>query len=224
MVQSFVYRMRRWVAISPFLFLHAEAVLGASPSTPAPACHFSGDFTQQKRLAGVARPVVSNGQFLYSCERGVIWQVEMPESDVLVLRADPGSNKSRAFRIVEQHVEPLKGRQSRFLTQLIMSLMAGDQAALQSQFEVTQEPNSVVVLTPKKRALKRVIKRIEVSSETGGDVEGPKGKMQIRMIDRNGQITQINAHQKQRFDALSQALCEQASMSKQACGLLYDDA
>lgn len=185
-------------------------------------CHFGGAFTQQRYLSGVLEPLTSDGSFLYDCELGVIWAAQQPEADILVLRAAiTGKGRSQAYRIVGDETQRLKGRHSKFLTQLIMSLMQGDQLALETQFEVTSNitaKGSDLTLMPKKRSLKRAIKRIDVSK-----IEhlGATPSMRISIIDRNSQRTVITAERGTTVPAWSRQTCQERPLPVLACELLF---
>lgn len=203
---------------------------------PVSACRFVGQFTQQKFLSGLNEPVAANGQFLYDCERGVIWQVQQPEPDVLVLRAawpsvaNPNtgkaisgktiSGKTRAYRLLDNTVEQLKGRQSKFLTQLIMSLMGGDQRTLAAQFKITKQADGTLDLSPKKRGLKRAIKSIQVAVFDSKKSSASQPAMRISIVDRNAQTTIINATQGPALETLGQDQCVQTQFPNLACELL----
>lgn len=196
--------------------------------TPESSCRFPGRFTQEKILAGVSTAVKSSGRFLYDCDVGVIWEVQDPTVDSLVLRLAQHDRdqpkkkvsqvKSHAFRVVGDVVQPLKGRQSKFLTRLIMSLMSADQTALTSQFDILEQDSGVTSLVPRKRALKRAIKRIDVVRE--GSVMGDQA-MTITMVDRNEQTTIISAYKGEPASYFSGESCESEGLSSTACALLF---
>ncbi len=179
-------------------------------------CRFVGRFEQSKYLAGLTDAIDSSGQFLFDCERGVIWLATLPASDALIL-ARPASSKTRAYRHIDGELQKLNNRQGRFLSELIMSLMSADLVTLSAQFELQSIDDSSVMLLPKKRRLKRALKHITISV-----AERQVPRMEIVIIDRNDQKTEITSVKEQSFDAFSQSGCTEVGFERVLCDLLFD--
>lgn len=152
-------------------------------------CQFSGTFEQIKQLANFDDGLKSSGIFYHHCNNGVIWSTIQPLLETLVMRRD-----GKGFVINDTGSKQLKSRQGKFLSNLLNALMSGDQSAIEKQFELTTENDGHIRLQPKKRSLKRAIKLIEVQRSLTDKT------VNITIVDRNDQKTQINSIQKQAFD------------------------
>ncbi len=202
-----------------------SALLEQNFLSQSPACHFTGSFTQSKYLAGLAQPARSTGQFLYHCQYGVIWATTDPAKEILVLRS---AKSATAYRIIDGEQQRMTSRQSKFLTQLVMSLIAGDQSTLNKHFEILPRQDQLT-LTPKKRAIKRAIKQIVITPLENEE----RTDMKIEIMDRNEQITELVAAKNPAAQAgktetskdvealLSE--CVASGLGDKACNLLLTD-
>lgn len=101
-------------------------------------CSFAGGFAQSKQLAGLNQPLMSEGAFYYHCQHGVIWKTVSPSESSLVF-----SKTGAAYRVEDGEVHKLGTRQGRVLGQLLNDLIGGDVAALEKQFEITDNASTV---------------------------------------------------------------------------------
>lgn len=184
-------------------------------------CYFSGTFTQKKHIKGLDQAAESSGQFVYSCDRGVIWSTDLPQSDTLVLRSAQPGHKSAAYRIVDQKIERLKSRQSRFLTELIMNLMGADRTALESHFEIETTETGALRLFPIKRQMKRAIQSIDVSKLSSDKTQLDESGIIIAIVDRHAERTVIEAIKQPLMFPVSLENCAKTVPQAQACGLLF---
>ena len=125
-----------------------------------------GSFEQSKQVKGFKRPLKSSGTYVVTRGKGVEWNTLKPFPSELVVTADEISSKqggAEVFRL-DAKTEPTV----RLITQLLFSLLAGDLAALESQFiakgEVGAERWSIV-LEPKSDALKKVFTTISLEGD-----------------------------------------------------------
>jgi len=154
------------------------------PLSTSSDCRFSGSFEQQKKLLGLDQHLISNGVFFHDCNVGVIWKTLAPIEESLVLQ-----KAGKAFAIRDGVSEELKSVQSRQINELIVALIAGDKESLTSLFEIETADENMVTLLPKNRRLKRAVESIKVSTMIGNGYI----TMLMKMLDRNGQETQINS-------------------------------
>ncbi|MDV6317783.1 outer membrane lipoprotein carrier protein LolA [Chromohalobacter sp. HP20-39] len=122
--------------------------------TPA----LQGHFTQTRWLADVDTTLESQGHFAYVRDEKVVWQLETPVEDTLVLtpadatEATPPNDARRAGR--EQ------------IAALLLQLLGGDWSALESRFTQTLEGDADdwrIRLTPRDPALAERIGEIRLS-------------------------------------------------------------
>ncbi len=184
-------------------------------------CYFIGSFTQQKSLSGLSTLAESAGQFIYSCDRGVIWSTNTPELETLVLKSETTTSKAIAYRLVDGLVERLKSRQSRFLTELIMNLMSSDQTGIASSFTAEKNEDGSATLVPKKRQLKRAIKKISFSKLTDKQFGVGQSGIRIVIIDRNLEKTVIEAVRTPLLEPSSLESCVEVRVPEKACALFF---
>ncbi len=203
-----------------FAALSLSAANAVEIDLPKNECSFAGAFVQTKALPALPKPVLSKGVFYYHCQHGVIWSTTEPTAEALVL------NKSgHGATVTGNQIKPLKSRQGKFLSSLLNNLMAGNTQALQKKFVIEQpdENNRAYTLTPKKRSLKRGVKQIAVSIPDDANLDS--SQIEIVILDRNAQTTEIRSQRTQVFDAAEPALnaCQAAILTlTKACGQLIE--
>ena len=174
---------------------------------PKSTCSFAGEFTQNKTIAGLDQTLESSGSFYYHCEKGVIWSTDTPVDETLIFNRF-GDN----FKIKDQSVNKFTGRQGKLLGKLLNSMMSGNQAEIESLFELRllHDKNHHFELIPKKKSLKRAIKVIDLTFShydnddlaNDDNSQSALNQITIQIRDRNDQITLINSIQNTLFELL----------------------
>ena len=139
-----------------------------------------GRFDQTKQLAGMKKPLASNGRFCVVAGKGVLWRTLQPFPNTLRLTRDEIVNYQgdRVAMRLDAKTEPTV----RMINNVLFSLLSGDLGQLESLFEVdgTVDANSWnVALKARQAALDKAIGTIKldggayvkniVMSESGGD-------------------------------------------------------
>nr|WP_315217818.1 outer membrane lipoprotein carrier protein LolA [uncultured Duganella sp.] len=139
-----------------------------------------GRFDQTKQLAGMKKPLASNGRFCVVAGKGVLWRTLQPFPSTLRLTRDEIVNYQgdRVAMRLDAKTEPTV----RMINNVLFSLLSGDLGQLDSLFEVdgTADANSwSVALKARQPALEKAIGTIKldggayvkniVMSEAGGD-------------------------------------------------------
>jgi len=127
---------------------------------PAALC---GRFDQTKTLAGMKKPLASNGRFCVVAGKGVLWRTLKPFPNVLRLTRDEivQFQGERVSMRLESKQEPTV----RMINGVLFSLLAGDLAQLDSLFEVdgSADANSwKVALKARQPALAKAIGAISL--------------------------------------------------------------
>jgi hypothetical protein len=153
------------------------AKIQAMLAKPAIMC---GRFDQTKQLAGMKKPLASNGRFCVVAGKGVLWRTLQPFPNTLRLTRDEIVNYQgdRVAMRLDAKTEPTV----RMINNVLFSLLSGDLGQLESLFEVdgTVDANSWnVALKARQAALDKAIGTIKldggayvkniVMSESGGD-------------------------------------------------------
>jgi len=121
-----------------------------------------GQFVQQKFLRSLPQPLTSNGIFVLSAERGLLWELRVPLfQDLLIApegiyrRGDGGK-----WQALPQQIG--SGRESR----LFLAVLAGDTESLQDNFNMQVSGSAgawQLVLTPKSSLLKQIFQDIRIN-------------------------------------------------------------
>jgi len=173
-----------WLTIGDLAFAKAD-----QPNLPLSTkdCAFIGVFQQAKSLTGLSAPLNSSGSFYYHCEHGVIWKNEQPVAESMVFRKD-----SKAYNN-KNTLSTIKSRQAKALGNLLNDLISADLKKLAQTFEIQQLNEVSVRLTPRKRRLKRALKRVDL--KVSGDSDQSATSVTISIVDRNEQLTTVSAIQ-----------------------------
>ncbi|WP_100656149.1 outer membrane lipoprotein carrier protein LolA [Alteromonas flava] len=125
-----------------------------------PSCHFSGQFQQQKRIQGLDFPLVSTGDFYYSCDFGLVWNTQAPFQDALLY-----ANSSASYRVDAQgEIEPLAGTARYIMSNVFIRLLKGDTAYFAEEFDVTRDTTTQATrLTPIGEFMRKGLQQIVVN-------------------------------------------------------------
>jgi len=139
-----------------------------------------GRFDQTKQLAGMKKPLASNGRFCVVAGKGVLWRTLQPFPSTLRLTRDEIVNYQgdRVAMRLDAKTEPTV----RMINNVLFSLLSGDLGQLESLFEVDGTVDAAswnVALKARQAALEKAIGTIKldggayvkniVMSEAGGD-------------------------------------------------------
>ncbi|MBL4851587.1 MAG: outer membrane lipoprotein carrier protein LolA [Gammaproteobacteria bacterium] len=159
-----------------------DQTMGAALAETLPQhCLLSGNFTQTRRLRTLPAPLVSSGQFFFSCHNGLIWQTESPINETLVY-----TQQEYYFQIKEeQSPQLLQSRLHDHLAKILLGLMSADKHYLQEQFTINNESNNKMsfILKPKDKQLKRGLKKIILRQENALNT--------IKIVNINKETTRI---------------------------------
>ena len=169
------------LAIAPSHAAMPTAKIQALLAKPKVLC---GRFDQSKQLAGMKRPLVSNGRFCVAAGKGVLWRTLQPFPNTLRLTRDEivQMQGERVAVRLDAKQEPVV----RMINNVLFSLLAGDLAQLDSLFEgegsVLNNQWSVA-LKARDPGLAKVI--------AGVSLEGGAFVKQITIHEANGDRTGI---------------------------------
>lgn len=130
----------------------------------------SADFVQEKHLPILARPLVSNGRFVYRRPDSLRWEYFSPVKSVLLMV----DGKARRFVQSEQGLVEDVGARIQAM-QFVMPEIGGWLSGRfedNPMFDARLEENGRIVLTPRDEGMARFIQRIELHlSERPGVIE-----------------------------------------------------
>jgi len=179
------------------------------------ACNFSGEFSQSKQIKSLPVPLVSMGEFIYSCDLGLIWKTQKPIVESLVF-----TNQKLNFLVPEKlSVENLDGVQHDFLANLLLGLMAGNTEFITKEFDIQMSKNDAtgveLSLVPKNKMVKQAIDSVVLAKPS------TKNELQISITDKNQQVTKIVSSETQQY-AMNDKLSKDAAFSESCASLSAD--
>lgn len=154
--------MKRYFAVACLSLLAVGANAGAPIPTiqamlakPSTMC---GRFDQTKRLAGMKKPLASNGRFCVVAGKGVLWRTLKPFPNTLRLTRDEivHFQGERVAMRLDARQEPTV----RMINSVLFSLLSGELSGLESLFEVdgsAEEKSWRVALKARQPALAKAI-------------------------------------------------------------------
>lgn len=166
-----------------------------------------GGFEQEKRVAGFRNPLRSQGRFLLSRDKGVVWTTLKPFPSEMVITRERILSRDEAGN---SRVQADAKRQPalRQINAMMFALMAGDVSALAARFDIDAEalPGNAWSLTlkPKAAALEKVFSQIELHGdhyvreveilEAGGD------RTVLKFVGLSETPARLDADEARRFD------------------------
>jgi outer membrane lipoprotein-sorting protein len=156
-----------------------------------------GDFSQQKQIKVLHKPLISTGTFTYDQNKGVIWKTLTPVASLLLV------NEAKLLTGQgEQAVPAAFGK-------VFKAMLGGDLAALTDSFNAngTEQQNSwQLELTPKDDLLKKVIAAIKLSGDTelrSLEIQETSGNVSRIAFDNITHPDRLSGEQEADFDRLS---------------------
>ncbi|ABZ74948.1 outer membrane lipoprotein carrier protein LolA [Shewanella halifaxensis HAW-EB4] len=130
------------------LFQHeaSSAELTKLTTQLSPSAQAKGDFSQYRYLKVLKKPLVSQGEFIFAKDLGVIWQQNMPFSSTLILKDKQLIQIDSQGNININNAEQAgSGNQiSDVMPKLLNALLSGDIQQLEQHFSLSLllEPNT----------------------------------------------------------------------------------
>jgi hypothetical protein len=181
--------MARLIALLSFLCVtlaHASedeamsrirALLEAQPRIRA-------EFEQTKQMADLQHPIVARGRMLVWGQTGVIWEIEEPVKNAIVLREHTTIRidaRGRRLTTRAEH-DPAAARMGRVMN----ALLQGDTATLGQWFQIAAQIGAQgwsITLTPRKGPMAAFLKSMQVM--------GDKFVRAVALDENNGDSTRI---------------------------------
>lgn len=144
-----------------------------------------GGFVQKRHLAGLARPLESDGSFLFARGTGIEWHTQRPFDSQFVLTADGMTQRDEGGDTLRVSVSDQPALT--VVSRVFFALFALDFAALWQDFTMTgTDPGNgpwQLRLMPKTAALGSVFRQALVM--------GDATVTSVRLEDANGDVTEI---------------------------------
>ena len=144
-----------------------------------------GGFVQQRHLAGLARPLESDGRFLFARGTGIEWHTEKPFDSQFVLTGNGMTQRDEGGETL--HISVADQPALTVVSRVFFALFALDFDALSQDFTMsgadTAGASWQLVLKPKTAALGSVFRQALVA--------GDATVKSVRLEDANGDVTEI---------------------------------
>ncbi len=175
----------------------ADDALAAIKSRLAPSAIVFGHFRQEKHLKFLSRPLISEGEFTFQQQHGVIWKTVSPVESVLLI----GDNRLLTSQ-GEQALPASFGR-------VFPAMLGGDLAALSADFSTRAELQSDswrLTLLPKDALLGKAIAGISLTGDSelrSVEIRETNGNSSMIGFDRISHPVQLSPEQAAEFARLS---------------------
>lgn len=195
---------------------HEETELLASVFTKS--CNFSGSYQQKKQLKNLPMPLISSGDFFFSCDLGLAWRTRSPIEETIIF-----VNAANSFSISSNgDITPLSGIALYSLSNVFFRLLNSDFDYFSNEFAISIGPDSnKITLVPESKLMQKGINHIAVQKalNTEGQV-----KVEVQIVDVNEQATQLTLNDLTEYDIKGRKAafkqCEQVLNDKSLCQLL----
>ncbi|WP_066080144.1 LolA family protein [Bergeriella denitrificans] len=147
---------------SPVLWAFSTADLAKILQKPA---NVQGQFTQERHLKSLQKPMTASGRFVLIPKRGLLWQMQKPFETTLRVRSD-GIMQWNGKSWTPNHAKA--SGQSRQIS-LFLDLLGGNTQGLEKQFDTVLNGNAgkwTLRLTPKTVLMKQIFTRIDISGDS----------------------------------------------------------
>jgi len=177
------------------LFLAAPPSIEATEAVPSPVrvTSVQADFTQEKQLPILARPIFSRGRFVFQAPDSLRWEYFSPVRTVLLM-------SDGHIRKFVKHGEKFEEEQGMGVDsmQIVLQEITGwldGEITDTPTFRVQEKNDDLVILTPKHEALAKIISSIELKllghSGLMESVTLNEGEKSLtRMVFSNGKLNE----------------------------------
>lgn len=128
----------------------------------------SGDFLQKKFLTGLKNPIVSKGEFNYTVQEKLVWEVIHPFPSRLILTQNKiiQSNKGNVTFEIDARKQPF----ARVISNIFFDVLAGDSDSFSGNFSHSiQKIHGLwtIQLIPKSESLSSLYREIQLTTDRG---------------------------------------------------------
>lgn len=212
---------RFFMSLLTFPLLFSFIARADSPQAIAPnikdflpqQCYFAGRFAQNRKVESIPAPLESQGNFLFSCEDGLIWHTGLPTRETVIY-----TNGKKHFQVgSDDRMEPLKGRLHANMALLLNGLMGADLSYLEKYFSLGAIEPDHVELQPKKKNMRKFIEQLNLRKH-GESIE-------INLVNDARNNTTIRISDIQTLNQFGSEQCrERYPEPANICGSLLHDA
>jgi hypothetical protein len=205
-----------------FLMFAAPLAVWANTTTLSnylpEGCYHAGEYQQHKTLAGMDKPLITDGSFVFNCNQGLIWHTQSPITETIIYKAQGDHFMVRA----DGSTQVLDSRAQRAMGKILNNLIGGNSDYLQQTFSIVEKESSIekedsVELTPKNKQMQKFLHSLSITPQTDSV------KITLQLAEQETIVIRIFARRS--FTTLEQTQCEQLpKLPPQACKILFKGA
>ena len=156
-----------------------------------------GRFRQEKRIKFLRKPFISDGEFIYRRQRGVLWKTLSPLPSVLLVNDSRMQNDQQ-----EQTLPPRLGR-------IFQALIGGELSHLAEDFSIVaevREPGWELRLEPREETFRKIVRSLTLTGDAdikSLKIEETNGNLTLINFSEISHPGQLNSQQQADFDRLS---------------------
>ncbi|WP_133470749.1 outer membrane lipoprotein carrier protein LolA [Paraglaciecola marina] len=179
--------MRHFFSPLLFLFTLHCPILHGFELPWANQKHIQGNFIQEKHLAALSRPFVTQGKYHYSPETGLVWNTLKPVNNFLLINQDGVSEKQAdgSFKMLTTDAN---------FSAMLLPVFSGDPQKLTQYFKISENSKGLT-LDPIAPKVSSVMQTLDL-------VITEQALQQIILHESNGNVTNIyleaNTHPKEK--------------------------
>lgn len=186
-------------------------------------CYHAGEYQQHKTLAGMDKPLITDGSFAFNCNQGLIWHTQSPITETIIYKAQGDHLMVRA----DGSTQVLDSRAQRALGKILNTLIGGNSDYLQQTFSIVEKDSSIrkensakessVELTPKNKQMQKFLHLLTITPQAES--------VNITLQLAEQETISIRVFARRSFTSLDQTQCEQLpKLPPQACNILFKGA
>ncbi len=173
------------------------------------SCYLAGEYQQHKTLAGMDKPLITDGSFAFNCNQGLIWHTQAPITETIIYKLQGNHVVLRA----DGSAQALDGRAQRALGKILNNLIGGNSDYLKQTFSIA-EKNSSLELIPKNKQMQKFLHSLSITPQADSV------KITLQLAEQ--ETIAIRIFERRSFTSLEQTQCEQLpKLPPQACKILF---
>ncbi|MDO4433402.1 MAG: outer membrane lipoprotein carrier protein LolA [Alysiella sp.] len=179
---------------SPILWAFSTSELAKTLQKPN---HLQGEFTQERHLKSLSKPMLTSGQFVLMPQKGLLWQMQKPFNSILRVRSD-GIMQWNGKTWLNPNNGKLSGQSQQI--QLFLDLLGGNTQGLEKQFvlQLSGSPQKwTLQLLPKSVLMQQIFKQIDIQGDNVvrrielHEKQGDRTVMQFKHIQINQTLSEF---------------------------------
>lgn len=186
----------------------AQEIAADVTMLPPNTCLQYAEFSQEKHLTGLPKPLTTRGKIVVDCNRGTVWNTDWPIQESIVYQA----NGKQWMINAEGEQKEIKNAAQKRVGNLIARIVRGDESFIDKHFKRERQDQTIRLLPVQKR-LQKYIERIDVQQVPTGM------KVQVKRVDGQDMLLEISGMRS--LTEMDASICRMLMQSPIGCDLLF---